>query len=165
MSKRRVSFTISEDLYAFMCEQARRTGRGLSSYIRLCIKSREPGRWMDVLSKPRAPRSKGFGWVYILHMYANGQHYHKIGHTKHRRSRYDAINIASPLQVDIVAEVPVDDRLGVEWAMHHELASRRVTGEWFDLGDRGGSGSLLPFAVGKLESYRCEPEPEETRDE
>lgn len=58
----------------------------------------------------------------------------KIGYTTHLGKRLADLNTGSPVELFVMDYVRANKR--VEAALHDELSSQRVVGEWFELSDR-----------------------------
>ena len=91
-----------------------------------------PGERPPLIHIRAVPHKGQPGYVYLAE-FLDG--YYKIGLTTQPENRMRKLSSGTPLCLTLVHAVPVEDMTWAESYVHGMLASKRVKGEWFKLGD------------------------------
>lgn len=105
---------------------------GLGSVVEVAVMIMVDPR--PVVRLPRVTRNDGAGSVYVISS-TNGLF--KIGSARNVERRIRSLQTGSADQLEIVCVIPTAQHThaALERALHHRLADKRVSGEWFDLTD------------------------------
>jgi hypothetical protein len=74
---------------------------------------------------------KASGYVYLMH--GIGTVWYKIGHSVDPLTRAGAIGAKAPFEIDLMLSYWAEDRFHDERIWHAHFASKRASGEWFEL--------------------------------
>lgn len=83
-------------------------------------------------SNRRAPRRE-YGQSYHVYLIRAENGFVKIGRAANVQRRFNAINTASPLHLELIASVGDLFTNHLEAHLHEKYAAKRVKGEWFNL--------------------------------
>jgi hypothetical protein len=72
------------------------------------------------------------GYVYVI----ESKHGYKIGRTVNLKQRTQLFAVKLPFDISLVFAGHFDDYIGAEASLHRMFASKRLEGEWFDLGEK-----------------------------
>jgi hypothetical protein len=95
----------------------------------LMLKLLNQDRQLMLGARPQKPKPKQ-GFVYFVQA---DKRFFKIGSTTNLSSRFKAMKVSSPNQLEMMAYFRTDDCRKDEESAHQYFAKNRVRGEWFDI--------------------------------
>ncbi len=85
--------------------------------------------WAEKHCDRRAPE-----YVYVYEIKSDPRFW-KIGYTRNLSTRLRTVATSQPFAIEVLAEVPVRNGTGAEYALHCEFAEYWAVGEWFLVDD------------------------------
>lgn len=127
VSKASVMLNTSDKHVRFLASEDRLQSYGRGALLRISIKSIQSLKDANPDGIDPLPR----GYVYIIYWHG----YYKIGQATKPEYRIRDISSTHPIRPTVIHIIPTDFMNQLETRIHREFASKRVSGEWFDLDD------------------------------
>lgn len=86
----------------------------------------QPRNVVDMLKRRKKDKDR---YLYLI----SGGGLTKIGIADDVKKRVKTLNLASPVQLEVIASFFVPNAMTVEGELHTRFKDKRVRGEWFDL--------------------------------
>lgn len=102
--------------------------KGYGDIVELCNKAAE-----NLKVDENFDNSDGGQILGEVYLFKSGRYY-KIGKTNDTVRRGNELRIQLPEKMDLIHSIKTDDPSGIEAYWHKRLESKRMNGEWFDLG-------------------------------